>query len=1106
MSSGIGMFVGGVVGATIGWFASGGTPMGAMYGWAIGSGIGSMLFPPEYQGPRLEDLKAQASQYGWPIPVTYGQNRFTGCVIWQPPLIEVATEEDAKGGPSVTSFSYYAHAAVLVCKGPVAGIRRIWANKRLVYDASSTNPGSIADKLSASAIRIYTGDETQSPDPLIVAAEGDSPAYRGWCYVVVENFALSEHYGNRLPQFEFEVIETGLTEVPDAQEIGSLSSGSAHFVASDTGELWTGYGSDDVHVQISDPATLQELAQIDTNLPGSDHPQYFVEVGNEAWLLRGGIQTHALMIYNRVTRTYISSHSPNWSSFTGGMMFDSFTGHVFAWTVNVASAVAAVSPVTREVTSSFGPPEGGIVCDMKSVFSPGFGQQVAVLCAGALHLYPVAVNYTLVNPDFTFGSAQGFPQGLLAPHSTLCYDESRNNLVVFPNAGENKKIIVVDLNEYTLTVIDLEVTFGSRYFLTKNAVYHPGRDKYYVTGTDNDLPPGTRHVLELDPVTFLPVRTIAHDDAIVTTIADNLLIPRGSNQFLIWAGGVGVPASVWKIPLDAGVEPGDVTLGEIVRDICTQADMVVADDVNAAALDSTIVKGYTIGRQMTARAAIEELQKAFFFDGVESDDKLKFVHRGGAIAVTIPEADRAAHEPGQEVPASLEIMRVQEVESPRTLEIKFPDIARDYEISSVYERRLVRQSKNHTTLDCAVVMDRTKGSQVAAVNLWLAWQRAKFSWKTGRKYAKYEPTDVVTLTTAAATYNVRITGKRENPNGIIDWEGVLEDASIYSQNGVASAVNNYPGQTVVVPGSANMTLMDIPIMRDEDNDAGFYGAFGSLGDAAGCNLFKSTDGTSYSLFKQFPLETPVGSASTVLATSTKGNVFDHTLTVDVVLVHGELVSDTQINVLNGKNIALLGNELIQFKTATLQAANTYRLSGLLRGRFGTEREMGTHVAGERFVLVDETSWRRLLMNVSEIGLLRFYKAPLFGASLSQAAAQQFTNTAVGLKPYAGCQLAGARDGSNNLTITWKRRTRLGGAWRDLVDVSLGETSESYEVEVWDSTFATLKRTITGLSSPSAAYSAADQTTDFGSPQATVYLRVYQLSSTVGRGFKLEGSV
>ena len=41
---------------------------------------------------------------------------------------------------------------------------------------------------------------------------------------------------------------------------------------------------------------------------------------------------------------------------------------------------------------------------------------------------------------------------------------------------------------------------------------------------------------------------------------------------------------------------------------------------------------------------------------------------------------------------------------------------------------------------------------------------------------------------------------------------------------------------------------------------------------------------------------------------------------------------------------------------------------------------------------------------------------------------------------------------------------------------------------------------TDLSSPSVVYAAAEQTADFGAPQATIHLRLFQLSATIGRGF------
>ena len=100
-------------------------------------------------------------------------------------------------------------------------------------------------------------------------------------------------------------------------------------------------------------------------------------------------------------------------------------------------------------------------------------------------------------------------------------------------------------------------------------------------------------------------------------------------------------------------------------------------------------------------------------------------------------------------------------------------------------------------------------------------------------------------------------------------------------------------------------------------------------------------------------------------------------------------------------------------------------------------------------------------------------------------------------------IASARDGSNNLTVIAIPRTRLGGEWLDGGESPTGETIQSYEMDVLNG--SNVVRTI-ATSSPSFPYSAAQQTTDFGSPQASINVVLYQLSATVGRGFPAPATV
>ena len=279
----------------------------------------------------------------------------------------------------------------------------------------------------------------------------------------------------------------------------------------------------------------------------------------------------------------------------------------------------------------------------------------------------------------------------------------------------------------------------------------------------------------------------------------------------------------------------------------------------------------------------------------------------------------------------------------------------------------------------------------------------------------------------------------------------------------------------------------------------------------GAVLYKSTDGTTYEKLLSTTTGAIIGQATTLLDDFDGGNVFDYENTVTVSLqTTGELVSYTELQVLNGSGAFALGAhgrwEIVQYKTATLDSPGVYTLSGLLRGRRGTEWAQSTHVTGDKFVLLTTSSLQRPNPGTSEIGLSRYFKGVTFGDTINNTSPQTFTNSAVGLKPYAPVQLTGSRDGSNNLTINWIRRARLGGEWRDYVDIGIGEATLSFDVEVWDATYSTLIRTIAGVNNVTTSYTAAEQTSDGLTPGDTIYLKIYQISATVGRGYALTGSV
>jgi hypothetical protein len=109
---------------------------------------------------------------------------------------------------------------------------------------------------------------------------------------------------------------------------------------------------------------------------------------------------------------------------------------------------------------------------------------------------------------------------------------------------------------------------------------------------------------------------------------------------------------------------------------------------------------------------------------------------------------------------------------------------------------------------------------------------------------------------------------------------------------------------------------------------------------------------------------------------------------------------------------------------------------------------------------------------------------------------------VGLRPLSPIHIT-AEQVAEGLQMSWIRRTRIGGDGWEQTEVPLGEDGETYEIEILDG--ATVKRTLSA-SAPSVIYTVAQQTTDFGSPQPSYTIRVYQFSASYGRGAAREAVV
>ncbi len=182
---------------------------GAVIGRAIGATIGRSIDQRILGGGseavevgRIDRLRLTGASEGAPVGQVWGRMRIAGQVIWTTQFQEHATRRGGGKGapqPKVTEYSYSVSLAIALCEGEILKVGRIWA------DGNEIAP----DDLN---LRVYTGSETQLADPRIEAVEGagNAPAYRGIAYVVIEDLDLTP-YGNRVPQFSFEVVRAART-------------------------------------------------------------------------------------------------------------------------------------------------------------------------------------------------------------------------------------------------------------------------------------------------------------------------------------------------------------------------------------------------------------------------------------------------------------------------------------------------------------------------------------------------------------------------------------------------------------------------------------------------------------------------------------------------------------------------------------------------------------------------------------------------------------------------------------------------------------------------------------------------------------------------------
>ena len=184
-----------------------------------------------------------------------------------------------------------------------------------------------------------------------------------------------------------------------------------------------------------------------------------------------------------------------------------------------------------------------------------------------------------------------------------------------------------------------------------------------------------------------------------------------------------------------------------------------------------------------------------------------------------------------------------------------------------------------------------------------------------------------------------------------------------------------------------------------------------------------------------------GSVATALGQGSPFHV-DRTNRIEVELLDPAftLASTTPERLAFGDNRALVGEEIVQFACAEDLGAGRYALSGLLRGRGGTEHRIAGHAAGESFVLLDGRS-----AAVDPAELVGADDLAAIGHADDAPATSAIANAGIATRPLCPVHPRIEMRADGVFIWRWTRRARGAWAWRDEVDVPLGEQVERYEI-------------------------------------------------------------
>ena len=542
------------------------------------------------------------------------------------------------------------------------------------------------------------------------------------------------------------------------------------------------------------------------------------------------------------------------------------------------------------------------------------------------------------------------------------------------------------------------------------------------------------------------------------------------------------------------------SLGTIAADLAARVGVALVPEPGAA---PSVEGAFFLGGD-PARATLSPLLALAPVTLFSRLDNLVLRPEPSAPVATLPRDRLDARPAGDPGRGALVRHRPSAARRPLEMELRYADPQRDYQPGVQRAVRPILDPGRRETLDAPLVMTAGQAKHLAAERLARIWRAGDEIRMTGGwALLAFEPGDRLMVADRAGTAQVdMIVQQLTTGPGLVEIVGrsVANGGPLPQPQADPGII---PAQAVLPVGETLAEILDLPLLPGQSDSAAAFTLFAAVTGASqgwrGASLLVSDDqGASYQSMGSTGLPAVMGETIDTLALG-PADVWDEMAFVTVRLWRPDqmLESRSADAVLNGANLLLIGDELVQFRSAELLDSGHIRLSGLLRGRRGTEDAIAGHGSGERVVLIDRPRFVAATLATGRIGRPALVKAVSVNQSAEAVDPVIVTPAGRALLPLSPVHVRALRHLDGTWQIGWTRRTRLGGDWLDGADVPLGEEREAYQVTLSRIDGGGL-RTVT-VAGPALTYTLSDQMADAGAGQTALAIRVRQISAVAGPG-------